>query len=281
LSSFLSRRRLDPEFQARGPSSGNIATLFSLLLPGVVVVAVALFILRTSPAALESTAFVEPEGTSVAAPQIQAAPPRVVPTVAPDPSSAALNRHIQTIAVLPTVAAPLPQPTERAEPTPTPRAVVLPTVIPMTLPSPVATRPPLPLVSNQPINAFVTSGDLPPAMAAAPQLVAVATEPPARMTQPAVEGDVAPTHVSAANDNLERARALQTNRVRRGQDRTRQTTPRSPVSSPRADSPAWQAAPNSNLQSGPIAAVPNPSASLPDANAIRDDVAARINAPRP
>jgi len=251
--------------------------LFSLLFLGAVVTVVAIFVLRTSPTAVESAPYVEPAGTTIAAPAGDVAPPTLVPTVAPGQATAH-HDHTQAIAMLPTVAVPLQEPTEIAAPTPTPRAVVLPTVVPLTLPSPAATRPPSQPVSSQPIDAFVATTDAPePMVASAPQPVVVATEPVARTIQPAV----APTAVSPDRDNPQRAREMQTSRVSHRSTRTRQPADAPPVAGPMTQEPAWQAAPVPAIASGPIDAIPNTSISVPDANAIRDDVAARINAPRP
>ena len=143
LSSSPARRRLEPDPPLRGPSAGGLITLLSLLALGAVVSAVAFLVLRTSPTASELTAYVEPAGTSIPAPEQPLSPPTVIPTVAPDRSAKEFDGHTQAIAVLPTVAAPRQLPTEPPQPTPTPRAVVLPTVIPLLFPhQPQPGRPP-------------------------------------------------------------------------------------------------------------------------------------------
>jgi len=83
--------------------------LLSLLLLGAVVAGVALVVLRTSPAAFLSATDVQPIGTVIAAAEISAAPPTLVPTVAPDQSPTRPDGQTQAIAVLPTVAAPVKQ----------------------------------------------------------------------------------------------------------------------------------------------------------------------------
>jgi hypothetical protein len=256
--------------------------LCSLLLLGGVVAAVAIYVLRASPDAVDSAAFVEPAGTTIAAPEQRSAPPTLVPTIAPELSADGPDGQTQAIAMLPTVAAPKELPTAATEPTPTPRAVIVATVIPMTLPPPAATHPPTQLLSGQPNDAYLTPSDAPQALAApAAQIVAAATEPAASAFQPARADSVAPTRVSTASSNLQRARALQTNRVHRGSTRNQPTSVDPPPAAPASESPAWQAAQDPVTQSGATNRVLAPSGSVPDANAIRADVAARVKAPRP
>lgn len=276
-SSPSNRRLVDPDLQPRAPQAGTLVTLLSLLFLGAVVAAVALFVLRTSPATFISATNVEPTGTTIAAPDIQAAPPTLVPTVAPLQSTTDPGGEPQAIAMLPTVAAPTPELAQVAAPTPTPRAVVLPTVIPMTLPSPTATRPPSQLVVIQPVAAF-DGGDTQPETLAATtsQPAAVASEP----ARPVGSRSVAPTQVASSQDNLQRALAMQTNRVRRGSDRSNMSVNHTQTAMP-ADRTDEQTAPVPIVQYDPSGAAPNTSVSVPDANAIRDEVAARIKAPRP
>jgi hypothetical protein len=277
LSSSFSRRP-DPDLRPQSAGAGTIVTLLSLLLLGVVVTAVALFVLRTSPTAFLSAPDAEPTGTVIAAAEISAAPPTLIPTVAPNRSSTRSTDQTQAIAVLPTVAAPVKQPIQAAPPTPTPRAVVLPTVIPMTLPSPEATRPPSLPVSYQPIAAFAGTDAPPePLAATAPQPTAVTIQP-ARSIQPSGSMGVAPTRVSSPQDNVQRARELQTNRGSRGSDRSQRSASNAQAAMP---APVQSVAQPVNVPVVPINAAPNPSVSVPDANSIRADVAARINAPRP
>ena len=214
MSSSLSRRRLDPNLQPSTPQAGTIATLFSLLLLGAVVTAVALFVLRTSPTTFMAASHVDPVGTTIAAPDVHVAPPTLIPTVAPGQSTKGPGGQIEAIAMLPTVAPPPQQPAQVAQPTPTPRAVVLPTVIPMTLPLPAATRPPSQPVSSQPVAAFVMGHD------PSEPLAATAPQPSGVANQSEGSTSVAPTQISSPQDNAQRALAMQENRVRRGSDRS-------------------------------------------------------------
>jgi len=74
---------------------------------------------------------------------------------------------------------------------------------------------------------------------------------------------------------------MQVNRVGRGPDRSGKSANTAQVAMPAVGQtdPPIVAVPV--LPSGPMESAANSSVSVPDANAIRNDVAARINAPRP
>jgi hypothetical protein len=285
LSSSLSRRRQESGLRPRKPTPNIVATVLSLLVLAALVTAVAFLVLRIIPTAMDTANSTEPAGTTIAAPAEQAAPPTPIPTVASELSAPGFHGQAPAVAMLPTVAVPQEVPAAEAPPTPTPRVVLLPTAVPTILPSP-ATLPPSRPVSSQPIVAQAPEAAPPaPLPVTAAQPAEIQAEPPPVVVQPAavqpVASDAAPTAASSSRGNLQRAREMQTSRVRRGPNRASQAVDKTPVvpSSVASDEPVVTMP---DLPTGgAIQSAPDTSVSVPDVNAIRDDVNARINAPRP